>query len=154
MRYIQRIDNARHAWKVCLKRKVKIVHKHFTDSAYGGTAQALAAAIAWRDETEAKHSTASYAIWKRELMRRTNTTGLVGIYRGSNPKIRNGRVIEFYYWQAYWSGADGKRISKTFSINKYGEEAAKELAIEARREGLAQLAKELRRAGIKPKKTS
>ena len=154
MRYIQRIDNAHHTWKVALRRKNKMMHKYFTDEVYGGTAQALIAAIAWRDEVQAKHATVSYAIWRRERMPPTNTTGLVGVYRGTNPKKRNGRVIEFYYWQAYWSGVDGKRISKTFSINKYGDEAAKELAICARREGLAQLARELRRAGLKPKKAA
>jgi hypothetical protein len=154
MRYIQRIDNAHHTWKVALRRKNKMMHKYFTDEVYGGTAQALIAAIAWRDETEAKHATASYAIWRRERMPPTNTTGIVGVYRGMNEKKRAGRISKFYYWQGHWTGVDGKRNCRTFSINKYGEEAAKELAIRARREGLAQLAREIRRAGLKPKKAT
>lgn len=146
MRYIQRIDHRNHTWKVALRRKNKEMHKYFTDTVHGGTAQALVAAIAWRDEIEAKHSNASYAIWRRERIPPTNTTGLVGVYRGINPKKRDGRVIEYYYWQGYWSGVDGKRISRTFSINKFGEEAAKDLAICARREGMAQIVKQLKRA--------
>lgn len=154
MRYIQRIDNAHHTWKVCLKRKNKEIHKYFTDAAHGGTAQALVAATAWRDEMQAKHATASYALWLRQKPRPTNTTGVIGVYRGTATRRVGNRAWKYEYWQGYWKGVDGKRISKAFGINKYGDEAAKELAIRARRDGLALLARELRRIPKKPLKPS
>lgn len=151
MRYIQRIDDSYHGWKVALRRENKEMHKYFADSVYGGTPKALVAAMAWRDEVEAKHATVGYAIWRRERVHPTNTTGLVGVYRGINVKNRGGVELKFYYWQGYWAGVDGKRNSRTFSINKYGEEVAKDLACRARREGLAEVARDLRSASNRRK---
>ena len=154
MRYIQRIDNAHHTWKVALRRKNKAMHKYFPDTAYGGMPQALAAAIAWRNEIEAKYTTADYALWRREQVPPSNTTGIVGVYRGAVVKKRGGLLKKFYNWQGYWTSADGTRASRSFSINKYGEDQAKTLAIQARRQGMAQVAKELRGAGSKPAKAA
>ena len=153
MRYIQRIDSRHHSWKVALRRMNVSMYKYFTDAIYGGTSQALEAAIAWRDEVVAKHASARYAIWRRERVHPTNKTGLVGVYRGVSVKKRGDRVYKFCYWQGYWTGIDGKSHSRMFSIKKYGEEEAKELACRTRREGMAQVAKDLRRARAKSVKT-
>jgi predicted HNH restriction endonuclease len=44
-----------------------------------------------------------------------------------------------YYWKAMWSPAKGKRRSKSFSVLKFGEDEAKRLAIEARRQAIESL---------------
>jgi len=57
----------------------------------------------------------------KEVLEKTNTSGHTGVLRNGN------------YWVASWS-IDKKRGSKSFSINIYGEEKAKELAIRKRLE--------------------
>jgi hypothetical protein len=42
-------------------------------------------------------------------------------------------------WQARWSPKKGVRRVKTFSVDFYGEEEAKRLAIEARQRGLEEM---------------
>jgi hypothetical protein len=154
MRYIQRLDQHIHAWKVALKRKGKEVHRYFTDSEYGGLPQSLAAAMAWRDELFEKLSGADYAIWRRNVARSHNTTGIIGVYRGSYGHKSGKGTVRTYYWQAYWLNADGKRKSLSFGINKYGEDQAKKLAIKARREGLAEVAAEFSSRGLTTAKTA
>ena len=137
MRYIQRLDSKRHhAWKVAVRRAGQYLHQYFTDSTYGGTAQALAAAMAWRDQTVAELTGADYAIWRREWMRPTNSSGIVGVYRGLIAKKRGKRTVKLANWQAYWQNANGKRSTRSFSVNKYGEKEAKQMAISAREEGM------------------
>lgn len=144
MRYIQRLDVGHHSWKVALRRKGKHHHAYFTDSVYGGTAQALAAAIAWRDQLLAKISGVDYGVWRRERMQPTNTSGIVGVYRGINFKTKGGRKYKFALWCGYWQNANGKRSARSFSVSKYGEEQAKALAIQARQDGMADVRRQLR----------
>ena len=137
MRYIRRVDDkGHHAWKVAVRRAGQYIHQYFVDTAHGGTAQALAAAIAWRDQTVAELTGADYAVWRRELMPPTNTSGIVGVSRGFVLKKRGKRTVKFAMWTAYWQNANGKRSTRAFSVNKYGEEEAKQMAISAREEGM------------------
>ena len=143
MRFIHRVDAGHHPWKVALRRKGKHHHAYFTDSAYGDTAQALAAAMAWRDQTLAKISGADYGMWQREWMRPTNTSGIVGVYRGTNVRTKAARQYKSAYWCGYWQNANGKRSARSFSVAKYGEEQAKELAIRARQAGMLDVKRQL-----------
>lgn len=58
-------------------------------------------------------------------MGKNNTTGINGVF--------NYSVRGVYCWAASYK-KDGKPLLKTFSCNKYGEEQAKQLAIEFRQE--------------------
>lgn len=69
------------------------------------------------------------------LMTVRNSSGRVGVSRTKSAS--RGHV--YTYWQASWSDGD-ERKSVKFSINKYGEEKAKRLAISARRAWERQLA--------------
>jgi hypothetical protein len=57
---------------------------------------------------------------------KTNTSGKQGVSRD----VKGGRS----YWRAYICGDDGNRIMKYYSVNKLGEDTAKQLAIEKRLE--------------------
>lgn len=143
MRYIQRVDNRHHAWKVAVRRMNQYLHQYFTDSAHGGTAQALAAAMAWRDKTVAELTDVDYAVWRREWMRPTNKSGIVGVTRGIILKKRGKRTVKLAHWQAYWQNANGKRSTRSFSVNKYGEQEAKQMAISARENGMKDVVRQL-----------
>jgi hypothetical protein len=68
----------------------------------------------------------------RNLLRKKGKSGIVGITRLTR-RVK-GRYYDF--WQATWTDKHGLRKTKIFSINKYGEEQAKQNAIEARRTGM------------------
>lgn len=133
---IYRVDspkNGTYAWIVVLTRNRESFRKHFTDGVHGGREQALAAAIGYRDEIVAR-----FAPLKRSeyvsVLRKNNTSG--------HPGVRLNRDAEGnpLYWAASWvpyAGAKAKVVK--FSVAKYGFERAKELAVRARADGVAQM---------------
>lgn len=62
----------------------------------------------------------------------TNKTGVCGVHLVCNPK--NG----FYHYKACWGPKDDIH-NRSFSVNKYGEDLAYKLAVDARLSGLAEL---------------
>lgn len=144
MRNIQRVDMGHHSWRVVMRRAHQHLRQHFTDSVYGDKELALAAAIAWRDAREAELSGVDYVVWQREWMRDHNKSGVVGVYRNINNKKRRDRIVPHAQWMAYWKDANGNRRVRSFNVGKYGEEGAKQLAIQARQEGMAEMAQQLR----------
>lgn len=75
---IQHLDPNHHSWKVTVRRVNQLVHQYLTDSAYGGTAPALTATMAWCDLTVVELTGVDCAVWRRELTLRTNTADIVG----------------------------------------------------------------------------
>jgi hypothetical protein len=153
MRNIQRIDKGHHTWRVVMRRMHQHLRQHFTDSVYGSKDLALAAAVAWRDQREAELSGVDYVVWQREWMRAHNKSGTVGVYRNINTKKRGDRIIQQAQWMAYWKNTNGKRSVRSFNVSKYGEEGAKQLAILARQEGMAEVARQLQRTVTAPTTT-
>lgn len=146
MRNIRRVDKGHHSWRVVIRRQHLQLRPHFTDSAYGSKELALAAAVAWRDQKEAELSGVDYVVWQREWMRAHNKSGTVGVYRNINTKKRGDRIIQQAQWMAYWKNTNGKRSVRSFNVSKYGEEGAKQLAIQARQDGMADMARQLQSA--------
>lgn len=97
--------------------------KFFADKKYGGKRKALKAAEAYFDELDEKMPLDSQV--GRMTVR--NSSGIVGVSRTKSAS----RGHSYEYWQARW-GSGSERKSAKFSIRKYGEEKAKELAIAAR----------------------
>ncbi len=151
MRNIQRVDKGHHAWRVVMARQHEHLRQHFTDSVYGGKDQALAAAVAWRDQKETELSGVDYVVWQRDWMRAHNKSGFVGVYRNINTKKRGERIVQQAQWMAYWKNIDGKRCVRSFNVSKYGEEGAKQLAVRARQEGMEDFARQLRINAAKPR---
>lgn len=58
-----------------------------------------------------------------------NTSGVTGVQRASI-KVKG---VTYEYWAATWSTLDGKNKRKWFSISKYGNDEAKELAVHHRK---------------------
>lgn len=138
LKHIARIDtdhNRTHSWQVRVQRCGQAVTQQFSDALHGGKAQALQAAIKFRDElTEQMHD--PYAVvWRRNVRRANNTSGVVGVGRYVSREMQNDRIVERAFWQAFWSDEQGRRVSRKFSIAVHGEQRARMLAIECRRQG-------------------
>lgn len=132
--HIWRIDdeiNNSHCWRFQMVRNNQKVSKQFSDSVYGGTRKTLQVAIRYRDEILAKTDLFEQQIRIRTELRRNNKSGYSGVRRyekGSKPGSKSHQV----YWSATWTNEDGVKHSRSFSINLYGEEDAKQLAIAER----------------------
>ena len=73
--------------------------------------------VRWEQDTEQA---------RNHSRQRNNTSGTTGVYMKTDN--RNGRT----YWVAFWNIESGTKKRKLFSINKYGSEIAKQLAIDYR----------------------
>ena len=76
------------------------------------------------------------------MERRPSASGIVGVTRVT--KERKGR--EYDFWCASYTGRDGVKHMRVFSVGKYGEKPAKQLAIAARQAGLVEMVGRSRRA--------
>lgn len=90
---------------------------------HGGVDEAKAAAIAWRDDVLRRVPAMSLREFST-IVRSSNTSGVPGVHR----RVHKG----FAFWCALVNLPNGKSRKRTFAIKKYGEERAKQLAIEAR----------------------
>lgn len=129
---IKRVDYAEKrtfGWLVQLSRKgVKNV-KFFSDTVYGGKKKALEASITYRDNLKMLAGK-KYHVWRRSILRKNNTSGIVGVGRYNSVNNKTGKKSAF--WQAFWDDKTGKRRSRKFSVLRYGEEEARLLAVKER----------------------
>lgn len=139
---ISRFDNESnrtHGWRVSLRRHGKMLVKNFPDKSLGGKNKALKAAKQHRDELLEKFP----PITRKEvcvIKRANNKSGITGVCTyGKRYRLRDGSERESRYWEANWPSADGKPLSINFSVNKYGEEVARSMAIRARRRAIESL---------------
>ncbi|WP_291986610.1 AP2 domain-containing protein [Candidatus Accumulibacter sp. ACC007] len=112
-------------WAVMFTRQGKRYYQSFYDFSRGGPENALAAAIAWRDEQLAKIS----VLTKRafcQIKRTSNRTGVPGVHFIRPKNQPQGS------WAARIKLPDGRQRTKAFAVKKYGENRAFSLAVEAR----------------------
>ena len=120
-----------------IQRRGSRVEKFFADNQFEGKRKALQAAKEFRDETESELR--PYSV--KELAKRPsirNTSGTVGVRRVVSNEVRGDYVFTYAYWVAQWIDGKGKRRTRSFSIDKYGEEEAQELATQSRSKGVNQ----------------
>jgi hypothetical protein len=72
---------------------------------------------------------------RNHSMQKNNTSGIVGV----KLEIKINKHGRYGSWVAYYKDHTGRSVTKNFSINKYGYEEAKRLAVQAREEGLRRL---------------
>lgn len=139
---ITRVDNERsrtHGWLVTIQRRGVIFRKQFSDGILGGKAKALAAAKAYRDEIVARYPPLSRRE-HAEIVKKNNKSGVVGVCRyavcGSDPNRSTQRRC---FWVASWTLPDGRAKRVKFSVRKYGEDGAFQLAVAARRKAIEQM---------------
>lgn len=97
------------------------ISKNFSFRKFGSKEEALIQAKAFRDNLVKKHD-----IDLASRFKKSKTTGVQKTLDKKN---------DTYYWQAVWT-ENGKQKAKRFSTKKYGENQAKENAINHRKEKL------------------
>ena len=132
---ITRIDQPEkknHGFYVRITHRGKNFQKYFPDKSLGGKPKALKAAKAFRDSLLKKMPKFKQEAASRKKCR-IKQSGVVGVTHvvSKSPK---GTVYE--YWQAAWADANGRRCTSKFSISRYGDEKAMDMAKKARRDGL------------------
>lgn len=116
-----------NGWHVRLKHDGDVTRRFFADSKYGDSEKALVQARSYRDEIVSEFGRYSTAD-RRERMTVRNTSGKVGVRR-----VTRERKGNFYdSWVAFWTGDDKVRRVVSFSVSKFGEEEAEDLARFAR----------------------
>lgn len=137
---ISRIDDPVHrgkGWRVSLKRRGAAIVRNFPDRKCGGRTKALDQAKRYRDEMLRKHPPITRAEFA-ETLRKNNTSGVPGVslIRYSYA-LANGKKREALYWEAIWPTEPGRSERKRFSVARFGQRGAFQLACTARREGIA-----------------
>ena len=124
-----------HGFFVRVSRRGKIHSAFFTDKKHGGREPALAAAQAHYLKLRQKLGMPQKRArrWNAEIVRRKGRSGIHGVRRVILRGV-SGRRLK--YWMAMWSPELGVVRKKQFSIRKFGEEKARQLAIRARRAGV------------------
>lgn len=139
LRFIHRIDYGKtHSWHVMIRRRNRLITRHFTDGVHGGKCAAFKAAIAFRDAVLKEHHNNEYRVWLR-LKRPTNTSGTTGVGRYTTRKVQGGRVVERAHWRAFWTDQLGGKHSRAFLVSKYGEDRARALAAATRRSAMKRI---------------
>jgi len=120
-----------HGWQVRLQCRGEKVSRFFSDRTHGGMMASLLAARQWRDEQREFWSSVQRPRVCQASPR--NASGVVGVSRVI-VRAQSGAI--YHFWQATWCPASGQRQSVKFSIKKYGDAVAYQLAIEARQSGV------------------
>jgi hypothetical protein len=133
---ISRIDTgSTHGWFVRGYRNGQTYSRLFSDGKCGGREEAFEEAVQYRDKLRKALDDLPAKPRARRLVRRDsrNSTGVLGVCRTSK-KGANGTQHDCY--SVSWRPEPGKQKCTSFSIRKYGEERAFELAVEHRRKML------------------
>lgn len=112
-----------HGWWVRVRREDAQFQQMFLDSHHATISEALREAIKYRHEI-----LSSFAQDKKTSARRFKTLStdpLERIYR----RTGKGKRIPYEYWESCWYDKNHDLKRKLFSVNKYGEEEARRLAL-------------------------
>ena len=127
---IELSDAGARGWQVRLQRRGVKHAKYFSDRLYGGSQAAYRAAKEWRDRLLNRLDSEDAVRTCRRSAR--NNSGVVGVARVT---VVAPSGAEYHFWQAAWSPEPGQRRCVKFSVKKYGDRRAFELAVEARQQG-------------------
>ncbi|NJK91841.1 MAG: hypothetical protein HC904_08465 [Blastochloris sp.] len=135
---VSRIDQPHkhnHGFYVRLTRNGEKFSKFFSDKKCGGKAKAKAQAQAHYAELCEKFPRMTRRAFA-QIVRRGNAEGTVGVSRII--KVVKGKTYRF--WQATWSPKVGAVRKEAFSVQRYGDTRAFELALKARNKGVKEMA--------------
>ena len=129
------------SWRVQIVCRGRLHAKRFPVLRHKSTEAALQAATAWRDELRLKLTPFSQQE-RVQFHRSNNTSGAPGVYRMKATRIRSdGTEAEYIHWEARTPEGVKPARKKAFSVRRYGEECAYELAIAARAAFVSALSK-------------
>ncbi|MFT4641861.1 MAG: hypothetical protein ACI8T1_005205 [Verrucomicrobiales bacterium] len=128
---ISRIDQPEkknHGFYVRITHKGNLNQKYFPDKASGGKTKALTKAKEYRDAVVAKLPKAKKEAiaQRRTKIKQSGVTGVTHVVA----KAPDGKKV-YQYWQAGWDDASGARRTAKFSVSRYGDKEALEMAKKA-----------------------
>ena len=135
---ITRMDYKKNiGWYVRIKFRGEEHRKYFGDSVWGVYEEALEAAIQWRDEKE--RELGQPRTDQMVISKSRSDLGIIGVRRtmsrtGATDKDGNPLPNYTPVYAVSWSPEPNVRKSTSFSVEKYGEEEAKKMAIELRKQ--------------------
>lgn len=118
-------------WQVRVTRRGIAINEFFSDAKCGSKLAALSEAVHFRDRTLRELR----PVPRSEIARRRtarNASGIPGVRRVVVRTKRGEKVFETEMWEASASPRPNKRQSRRYSVNKLGEDAAREAAIAQR----------------------
>lgn len=118
-------------YRVSLRRAGQTVWQLFRARDHGGARMALKAARQWRDRMAQELEPETKQAFSQRL-RPTNTSGHPGVYLRRQVIRRDGNEYEYLHWQARSPAGAKPWRSRSFLVDRYGYDAAYELALEAR----------------------
>ena len=136
---ISRIDSgSTHGWFVRGYRNGKTFSKLFSDIKCGSKENALEEARTYRNDLHNNLESVPKAPRARRIVTRDsrNSTGVLGVCRTTKKGLK-GKLNECY--SVSWRPAPGIQKCTSFSIHKYGEKKAFELAVAFRRAKLEEI---------------
>ncbi len=136
---ISRIDSgSTHGWFVRGYKNGKTYSKLFSDKKSGGKRKAQNLARQYRDELHERLAQIPSKPRGRRIVYRSarNSTGVLGVCRAAQ-RTPGGKVQESY--SVSWRPAPGVQKAISFSIRKYGEKRAFQLAVAHRRKMLREI---------------
>lgn len=136
---ISRIDSgSTHGWFVRAYKNGKTHSKLFSDKKYGGRDAALEKARGYRHHLREKLDQVPQKPRARRLVYRDNrnSTGILGVSR-TRKRNKNGTITDCF--SVSWRPQPGVQKCTSFSIRKYGEKKAFELAVSHRRQKLMEI---------------
>ena len=127
-------ESSSNGWLVRYTRDGQTYNELVSDRKFGSPEASLEEARSLRDDLRELFPPPTW----QEFLEQSNkpASGIHGVRRHTRRKGEENAA-----WMARWT-LDGKVTAKSFSVSKYGEEEAKRLAIQARREVEAQLEEE------------
>ena len=136
---ISRIDSgSTHGWFVRGYRNGETYSKLFSDKKCGGKGKALESARSYRNKLHKKLAAIPRKPRGRRIVYRDsrNTTGVLGVCRTAKSDP-GGKVNERY--SVSWRPEPGVQKCTSFSINKYGEKRAFQMAVSHRRKMMREI---------------
>jgi hypothetical protein len=124
---ISRIDQPakrNHGWFVRVTLNGVVQSRFFADKSCGGKSVALDLARSHRDSLVKRLPRERLQALNRRR-RNVKQSGVKGI---THVVTQDQRGTSYEYWQAAWTGRDGRRHTAKFSVNEYGDRKALDMA--------------------------
>lgn len=129
--------NHHGGWEVRMQRQGRKHCKFFADGQNGGKRSAFRHAQLYRDELENRLK--PYTVKRlAEKPSVRNTSGVVGVRKGYQTFESNDYEYRYEFWIAQWIDGLGRRRTRSFSVGKFGDEEAFDMALAVRRKGVNQ----------------
>jgi hypothetical protein len=140
---IRRVDHEAsrtHCWRVTVQRRTRVYVRNFSDTRHGGSAKALLAAQVYRDQLVHTYPPLAMPVYCA-ILKKNNRSGVSGLLRVDRVEVYRGKRQQKLFWEAQWPIGDGRSRHRKFSILKYGEEGAYQMALAARETALHALSR-------------